>query len=79
MPYAERVFKCPDCGQPVKRRANPARVIRCLEHAVAHSAEVQRQLHAKQGPLYDEWVQANRAALVRQVRQFAPVGVIRGA
>lgn len=56
MPYALRTFECLDCNAKVQRRLPSGSQARCHPCAVEFSAEVQRQLHAHQGPYWDKWV-----------------------
>lgn len=67
MPYSPKPFTCVDCGEPtVRRRANGAQV-RCPLCAIAYSAEVIRQLHARSGPIFDKWLLANAAGAARSI------------
>lgn len=56
MPYALRTFTCIDCGGQTRRRRPDGTQQRCHPCAVAFAAEVNRQMHAKQGPMYIRWV-----------------------
>ena len=72
MPYSQRQFTCPDCGMGVLRRRSNGSVVRCPPCAVSHSAETQRQLNARSGPLYQEWAWANLEAALRALSSPAP-------
>lgn len=55
MPYALRTFACTDCGEPVQWRRPAGSRQRCHPCGIKYSAEVQRQLAAHEGPIWEKW------------------------
>lgn len=73
MAYAERMFSCPDCGKPHRKRAPAGSVNRCHPCNIVYAADVARQMHEKSGPAYQRWVMANLAAARKVARTDAVV------
>lgn len=83
MAYKTRRFTCSVCGRAVIRRAAAGAELRCVPCGIAHQAEVARQLHAHEGPEYENWRQAYLAAAARfagpaEGQAEAEAGVIGG-
>lgn len=67
MPYSPKPFTCIDCGEPVIRRRAKGSQVRCQVCAIEYSAETQRQLHAREGPIFEKWLLANAAGAGRSI------------
>lgn len=73
MPYALRTFDCGDCGAPVAKRAAAGATVFCVPCNIEHSAECQRQLHARSGPYWERFAWANRLAVRRRKAELAAI------
>lgn len=56
MVYAVRTRECADCGCEVKGRIPATGDVRCLECNIGRACEAAKQMAAKSGPYYDQWL-----------------------
>lgn len=80
MPYAERCFICPGCGQAFMRRAAAEAKPTCVNCGIQRSVDSMMQQHNRRGPYYDRWAlglaRAAQRALTRaeRVREIDSTG-----
>ena len=56
MTWAERLFECAGCGDPVRKRAAASAEVRCINCAVQRSQVNALQQMTKSGEFYRRWV-----------------------
>lgn len=63
MPYSEKLFACPQCGQTFFKRASAKAAPLCILCAIGKAAGAQLQLSQRIGPTYERWIQGMERAV----------------
>lgn len=63
-----REYKCKECGEPISQR-KAWRSGLCDQCGWSRVLEAAQQLRAKEGPIYEKWLAAYRAAMQRLLEE----------
>lgn len=67
-----KYLACIGCGKLRSKTVRLNRGGRCVDCGIARALEFQRQMHAKAGPMYDEWLIAQQRAEARRAEGGVP-------
>ena len=67
MPYSEKLFACPQCGDTFFKRASSKAAPLCILCAISKAAGAQLQLSERTGPTWDRWIEGMERA-IREAR-----------